>query len=251
MSVTEEQLELIIKYIDQDLNEDEHKLFKDHKQHSDKFRQELEKTELLKAGIQAVEKAAEIDRIKSIFREFDQEKKVVPVQKLSHSKITLYGIAATIALIAAMTYVLIWQSESNDPASIYAAYYDPFPADSETRSDQANKKAMQYYEAARYEEAIPLLKEEMNNTDNLFSPVYLANAYLQTGEPEKAIEVLQPIVEKTSKEKSYSTQFYQWYLGLAYLKSNREPEAGNVFRILARMEGIYGDKSREILKRLD
>lgn len=250
MSVTEQQYELIIKYIDRNLNEKEQELFDSYFKNHEEFRVELEQTEVLTAGLKAVEKANEIDRIKGLFDEFDAEIENQPLRLLNRRSLVISGIAASILFIAALIFFFNEGRPSNDTLAIYQSFYEVFPAPTESRSGPEGETAMRYYEAGEYSKAILLLVQPGNDSDSLLRQLYLANCYLQTGQTENAISVLRNASIELDKETSFTGQFYRWYLGLAYLKSGNKQDATDIFTSIAKEKGIYQEKSIRILKLL-
>jgi len=250
MSITEEQNQLIVKYIDQTLDNEERILFETNLQISESFRIELERTEVLKAGLKAVEKAEEIEQIRKAFDEFDTESDNRIVMKPTNKRFISLGLAASFSLIACFIYFVWLKPNTINSGDIYQTYYQTFPADSETRSGKSIAQAMNLYEAEKYEEAIPFLREKLKDSDNQMLPVYLANAYLQIDQAENALKVLKARTD-TLAGNSYSLQYYRWYLGLSYLKIEKTEKALVVFRELAKEKGIYQEKSIEILDKLN
>lgn len=261
MSVTEEQYELIIKYLDQLLNKDEQILFNSYIENDEEFRQELEQTEVLAAGLKAVEKANEIDQIRSLFAEFDEEAKNQPKKIRNYKSFILSGVAASLLLIVALTYFFTEKPYSGNTITVYKNYFEVFPAETKKRSglersglDRSgleSNDAMQYYIAGDYNTAIPLLIELEKSNENAFIPIYLANCYLQIDEPEKAVSVLKSRSDQFDTELSFTGQFYRWYLGLAYLKSNNKKAAIDVFTRISKVKGVYQKESLQILKEIN
>ncbi|MEL6557527.1 MAG: hypothetical protein AAFQ94_05040 [Bacteroidota bacterium] len=251
MSVTEQQYELIIKFIDQNLNEKEQVLFDTYLQSNEAFRIEVEQTEVLTAGLKAVEKANEIDRIKGLFDEFDAETNNQSVKQLNLRRLVLPGIAASIVLLAAVIIFFNKKQPVNDTLAIYQSFYQVFPATTEKRSGKEGEAAMRYYEAGEYSKAIPLLIKPDRDTDDLLTPIYLANCYLQVDKPDSAVSVLENASKKLDADTSFTGQFHRWYLGLAYLKSGKKKEAEDIFLSIAQTKGIYQEKSIEILELLN
>lgn len=245
MSISEEQYQLIVKHIDQTLSDQEQQQFDLQVTESEAFRKELEQMQVLIAGVKAVEKAEEIAHIKDAFATFDQERK--PVQKRSRRKLFQLGVAASVILMVCLAYFLRYAA-APDPVAIYDHYYEVFPASAETRSGKRSLEALRSYENGQYKAAIPLMEALVQDSIDAVFPIYLANAYLQVDDPENAILVLEK--GYSASDTAYSTQYYRWYLGLAWLKAGDQRRAREVFTRLSQQEGIYRQESKEILEQL-
>ena len=246
MSNSEEQYYLINKHLDQTMTDEEQHLFDTLMEESADFRKELEQVQVLVAGVKAVEKAEAIARIKEAFVAFDQERS--PTRKLTGRKLWPLGIAASLLLMAFLAYFLLSETKPISPLAVYESYYEIFPADAETRSGKGSLEALRYYEQGQYDAAIPLLEELSEDSGNALIPVYLANAYLQINNPHQAIQALENRISST--DSTYSSQFFQWYLGLAWLKAGDQQQALVFFGQLAKKEGVYQKKSQEIIDKL-
>ncbi len=248
MSVTEEQYHLIVKYIDQTLSKEDQNLFDNNIAKSAAFRKEVEQMEAVTAGLKAVEKLEEINEIKEVFKEFDKEDQVPKNKSLISFPLGL-GIAASVSLIAFLAYASFFKTSFSTSDDVFNEYYELFPVNEQVRAGNTSSQALVLYDAQKYEEAIPLLVKMMNSSKNELAPIYLANAYLQTNKTDEAISILRDNISQESS--GYTSQFYQWYLGLAFLKSQKLVDAKKVFINLTNEKGVYSNRSQEILVKLE
>ena len=246
MSISEEQHRLIIRYLDQDLSEEEGHLFDAYLRDSPDFRKELESSQILIAGVKAVEKAEEIAQIKNAFKEFDVAAK--REKSVSKRRIITLGIAASIVMAMCISYLFLREGSLDKSLALYQEYYEVFPAEAQTRSGQTSRDALLFYENGQYIEAISLLQTQPSVSSDPLIPIYLANAYLQTNEPEKAISILKDHLPP--EKEGYTAQFYHWYLAMAHLKSGQTEKAVAVFSFLTERKGIYQQQAAELLTKL-
>jgi predicted Zn-dependent protease len=88
-----------------------------------------------------------------------------------------------------------------------------------------------------------ILETEPNNSKTM---VFLAVSYLNTDKPEKAIDLLSKYVPEGSR---YDEDI-QWYLALAYLKTEQKGTAKLLLEGLRDKKGFYKDQSALILSKL-
>jgi len=248
MSISEEEYLLIVKYLDQSLDDQEKQAFDKTWTDSVEFRQEVEQMEALTAGLKAVEKQEEITEIKEAFREFEQEE--LQTSQVMISKLPIvFSIAASISILVLFTYLFFPGNKPVNSQSIFNDYYEVLPTNELMRNGDEANNGLSLYSSEKYEEAIPVLLEFSDSSENVMIPLYLANAYLQTDRINLAIEVLKEY-HSTGKN-NFSYRLYRWYLGLALIKAKKLPEAQSVFNELADSKGIYKKRAIEIIKLLD
>ncbi len=165
--------------------------------------------------------------------------------------ITWVAIAASLLTVLLLGYLFVPSSSS--PGELYVAYYQPFPnlinpaqRSTEVKEETFLEQAVRAYDAQQYDQAIALFEQG----DALSAPgynFYYAASYLGMDQPERAISLLERVVqEKTDL-------FYEpgvWYLALAHLQANNPEAARPYLQTLAEREGDYTEEARELLEEI-
>ena len=76
--------------------------------------------------------------------------------------------------------------------------------------------------------------------------IFLANAYLETGNTDQAIATLKQI--NVEEGEVFLKQYKAWYLGLSFLKSNQADLAEKQFKSLDIDGGIYREEAIKIIE---
>jgi uncharacterized small protein (DUF1192 family) len=160
-----------------------------------------------------------------------------------------YSLAA--AIVIAFTAVLLFRSRTPSYEPVFAEYFKPYPnAIPIVRGEESNsplESAMAEYEDANYGEALAILKtliisQPKNDTANFYAGI----SSLCLNDARFAVAFLHNVSEQSGLADQTA-----WYLGLAYLKQNNVDAAKAQFTKLSSREGRLGQRSIEILHRLN
>ncbi len=239
-NITPELLEAVERYYNGTMALQKRTLFKEqlHKDGDFKILVEDIRTTLLGIEGQALK-----ERLEAFHEEISKHNPVVAstpkVRFLSFSKI---AIAAGIILVLGMLWFL--SGSTND--RLFAKYFRPDPGLPTTMSSSDNfafYDAMVNYKQGDYATAISKWEKlEQKAPENDTLNYFLGVAYLAQKNAEKAV----PYLKKTANNaESVFLQDAFYYMGLAYLKSDKLEEAKNAF------QKSQSDKSQEILNRLN
>lgn len=227
-NISVEQIESIEKYLDNSMNLGERKEFEKKLAEDIDFRQEFEEFKSMILGIEAASLKARLD---SYHDEMDKTENLeisnqeVP-KKTSDSKFLIFAIAASILLIMG---VFIYNQNNTQPyQKIFAQHFVPdsgLPTKMGSSSNYEFYDGMVDYKRKKYNDAIEkwssLQKSDINNdTLNYFIGV----AYLANGDEQSAQKYL---IQATNNNNGTFINETYYYLGLAYLKSNKPQEAKN------------------------
>jgi hypothetical protein len=159
-----------------------------------------------------------------------------------------YSLAA--AIVIAFAAILYFRGSSPSYEPLFTEYFKPYPNMIPImRGEESSgtlESAMAEYENANYGEALTVLKalityEPRNDTANFYAGV----SSLCINDPRSAIVFLQNV-----SDQSGLTDQTIWYMGLAYLKKNDADAAKSCFDKLCSKEGVFKQRSIEILNRL-
>ena len=158
--------------------------------------------------------------------------------------------AATIALIA-FCVEFYWHTTINED-TLFANYFEPSmnvsaPIVRSESDETILNNAFMAYNEADYKKAIPLFENGFKATQNSELLFYEANAYLASGNTNKAIEKFKEHLNYTD----ILTQRSHWYLALAYLKNKDLKEAKNQLnKLINSGETFKKDQVSSLLKKL-
>jgi len=252
MSISEEEFQLIVKYVEKDLSEHEQILFDKSLDTSPEFKEEVRVMEGLVAGVYANVRTNEFEDIKNAFEKFEEEDKKAETSPTKKGKvINLYktiGIAASLTLILLVSYFVFFQSKV-DHQEVYLSFYEPYPAYN-LRSDGENEnQGILNYRLNLYEKAIPFLIDALASENNQRYQLLLANAYMNTGAYDKANNILKSLA--MDDRDKIMQQNASWYIGLLYLKTGRIEEAKSEFSKLISNGNSYKNQAINILNELE
>ena len=212
MSLSEEQLSQIERYIDGDMTMDERQAFE----------QQMEVNAELKMEVAMHQKM-----VQSLKNQVNDELRTELRAMLKSTpesqpkrKMYWWAAAALLVLAIAFTFNQLSKSQKSDQ-ELFAQYFQPY-AVSQTRGNAALQAAFEDYSAQNWTEAIPALEQIVNSHDSLARfRLYLGSAYLSTGQTAKSIQSLTPLLTQEGSLKSHA----RWYVMLAYLKQGQVDEA--------------------------
>ncbi len=154
--------------------------------------------------------------------------------------------AASIVLIVAL-YFVINTLGSPSHEELFQNYYEPYTtyAPVTMRGDGGDitpmEQALGAYEAGNYDRAAEQLEALAPGEQRDF---YLAHSYMALGEESRATPLLEQLAETSAEPAST----INWYLALAYLKSDNTEQSREILHNLASYDNSYKAKARQLLK---
>ncbi len=149
----------------------------------------------------------------------NEEQQIVQVESTGAKRFpTKWLVAASIAILAALTYFFTL-NQANDPKDLFAENFKPYrnvthpitrgeePADHKT-------KAFLAYSKGEYKEALPLFTELYASEKEPYYLFYKANALIQLNRAAEAV----PLLQEHLKTQDSLTDKSNWYLAMAYLQ---------------------------------
>ncbi|ELR73125.1 hypothetical protein C900_05760 [Fulvivirga imtechensis AK7] len=239
MSIKDEHRALIDSYLSNTLSEsDKADLVRLLEEHPELEELVLEEKRIVTA-LQASEKAQLKKHLKTVANNTPQ--------KSSGFFPAWWLAAASATLIVSIGYFFYLNNSSLEIT--FNEYYEPYPAISVQRGQITDiNSALKLYSQGKYKEAIEAFGD-LTLSDNPTYYLYLGNCYLQTKDPNKAIEIF-----KTVNRESNDTilkQNAQWYLALAYLKKEDLQQTRKILKEIIQNEGIYAEHAEKLLGKLD
>lgn len=156
----------------------------------------------------------------------------------------LYLILAVAAAIA----LLVWLTPLSglfQPTSPYQDYFAHLPRDNANLSTDA-EAGRRAYDQEDYETAFPALLAEVAAGGDSLNLIYAGVAALGSGQPERAIPLLEPLLA-SDKWRFYHDDI-RWYLALAYLQDGQEDKASLLLQRIAQSESEYAESAARLLE---
>lgn len=247
MKLTEEDITLIIKAVDNTLTESERNLLHKKVNNSEEFSKELQ---LAKSVAASIEASYQNDKRNEIKRIYEQAKKKGLAPARRHNQRYMYWAAAVIVLLMSSYFVFI---DSTSKQQLFDNFYEPYPASPEVRSNNATDitPVMKSYSKEDYEKAIKGFEEYLSKHPEQPSiNLFLGCSYLGTDQHDKAILTFNPLIKNEDK---IIAQHAQWYLSLSHLKADNLSDARkNLNYIISQgTNHIYYESSIELEDKID
>ena len=158
------------------------------------------------------------------------------------------AIAASIALLILAGYFLLGPA-SNTSDNLFAAHYERFEWDAETRSTQTDElqQLTQLYNSQNTREFLQAAENgQWSPAQNPQLALALGSSYLEEGQYEKAVQYFE-----TASANTLFQSEAQWYLALTYLKQEKTSEATELLQALKEgSSDYYANKARELINAL-
>lgn len=187
--------------------------------------------------------------------ENDELGRIEPLRnKRGKSYRTYLLVAASIALIAVVGFLLTDSGPGIPPGELFAAHYSTYDASKELRTDGEIPKdlldpAFDHYIAKDY----PAAQKDFSDILGLFpghprATFYLGLCQVENQELEEARKSFQAVIDH--KQNLYMTQS-AWYLGLVCLKLDDQGCVREHLEPLAERDNLYKEGAEEILDELN
>jgi len=251
-----QDLDIIDQYLEGTLSKEKVKTFEQRLQTDNALNDQFKQTKLLISGIKYSERINMLNKIKQIensLPEIKLQNKHKPLVMKLFTDYRYYSAAACILVIIAFTLYFISKKIYNyNSKELFEAYFEPYPnvVYPITRFDEGSltpaQKAFYEYDQKNYTIAIELFKSLPNYATDQTITFYLAIACLAKDDSQQATKHLLSLLNKnpTINDK------VKWYLGLCYLKENKNSLARAYFKDLSETENSYTQKAIRILKKI-
>jgi tetratricopeptide (TPR) repeat protein len=236
--ISQEQFELIERYLTDSMNDDERSSFEKLLNENERLRKQVDEERIL---FQAVEEEALREKLNEFHKEFDEENNKVrsirPYKK--------YAIAASIALLIGLSLWLTLGRMSVHER-LFTEYFVPDPGlitPMSATSDYEFYRGMVDYKQGKYDLAIDrwnqlIAQDPENDTLNF----YMGVSYLALEDPAQALLYLNKVPIAT--QSIFIPEVY-YFLGLAELKE------GNIEVAIIALKTNGSEKALEIISKLN
>lgn len=240
MPINNDDIELIDRFIDGTLSEDDADRLSA-KRSDPEFRAELEIRQEVAQTIQRISR-------ENLKRDLKSKLGTIDFSERPRSRVLYYAVAAGLALF----FVLLWflpGKESNE--SLFYSYYVPYPGTINIRgSSEVLASAVKAYEDGRYEQAadqITALLASGHTHSKAHMLLMLGNCYLNLNDASHAEQIF---LELQNHQDRIIKQQAQWYLSLTYLKSGQIENCRKLLQDLEQSGGFHASSARNLLDEL-
>jgi len=232
--------EKIEAFLHNELPEEAHKLFEKEVLKNPKLQEEVDMYRLMETSLEDQDAIQMREKLQGVIQKEQQP----PTNQNNYLK-----IAAAVVLLITVAWFLIDNMISD--RSLFDDYYVAYLSEPVTRGEQKKSDLIKLYDQGSYQEAAAGISKMLDDA-NVSSEekdqyaLYLGNCYLNTGETNKAIKQFQLILPASKRY-----EFAQWYLSMAYLKSNQVAQAIQTLNAVKEYDGLYKKKAIELMEKLD
>jgi TolA-binding protein len=241
----EEKIELIERYIQDNLSPEKKALLEEKMNLDNAFREEVELHRKLEGFLN--------DQNQIKLHQILAEQRHDETIKNNSDQHFFYRLAAIITLLLGVAAVYWFSAERNSAEDLFLANYEPYPMVLNQRAgngdNEAFNAAIEAYQSGDFENALVYFNQLIEqDTLVTMSKFYQGVIQLTLQNPAAAVAILEPVAEG---ENQLIKQQALWYLGLAYLQKQDSENAMITFRRLLQ-KGDYKQKEVDaILEHLD
>lgn len=248
MKPTENDIALVEKYFDAELNEEELKHFSSRVEQDESFKSLVQREKTIISAIRNQGLIDNLQYLKSV------EEKLEGTHSLSSpfqiKKWYYYAAAAVVALLVIITFLLPSQQETSD--QLFATYFNVYPNVFEptvrgTEVETKRTEAFQAYEQGDYQKASLLFTDLLKNKKESGMLFLLGNANLMLGQATEAQKNFITLIDNFDELDLQA----KWYLSLCYLKNGDRENARKMLKELGETEISYASKAKELLEKVN
>ncbi len=246
MKTNDHTAELIQRFLDNEMSQEERKLFEDQLKKDTSLQEEV----LLYRKVNNALKDSSLEDFKTELNQIHREHFHTPIIK----SIRVWRYAAAIVLLALIGSVIMFMNSGSDPLKAYDKYYEALDFFNSKRAGKLNERSefdhsMEAYNNKQYQLAYEKLSALLHKEpDNLALKLYLGVSAIEIGQIEKAEELFKNILYTNDP---FYIQEAEWYLSLIYIKQNKIEKARPLLIGITERNGNYAEKAQQLLDDLE
>lgn len=221
-----ENTELIERYFEGRLSPSERQAFEKRLAQEPSFTEEVTLQRRIREGLRAVGRARMLSQLESVenrMSEYHPPTQVIRFDAPTRQR--FYWAAAAMVLLLIPVY--LWLKPGQSDQKLFAQYFEPYEhTTTQAVTQDPLSQALGQYRDKNYAQALPIL-EKMIGAGNASDSTlfYKANVHLQLNQPQEAIACLETVL-KQPQSGFYDEA--QWYLALALLQTGETERAAEV-----------------------
>lgn len=220
INITEEELELIDRYLHQQLSEAEQKNFDERLRTDSLWQQKVNEIRLFSTGIQESVLQEQLDQFHSHLTTVANKPKTIKINPLKRLSVA----ASILFFVGILSWLLFFQKSGNE--KLYATYYNPDPGLPTMMGVSENyefEKAMVDYKTGDYSKAIDTWNAILKtHPDNDTLNYFIGSAHLANDNSKEALVFFdKALLVKNSVFRKEAL----WYKALALLKEGKKDDA--------------------------
>jgi tetratricopeptide (TPR) repeat protein len=240
--------ELLYKFFSNQLTVEEKKILEQLLETDVEFKAQFD----FENNLKRVVKKHQNENLKQKLVGFEKEIEKSKPTSNSKSSFKFWSMAASIAIIIGLGWIVYNTFSGPDYNDLYAANFEAYPNTvyTITRGDgdqSLERDAFAAYEASDYEKAITAFLGLKTKGESTHVDFYLAQSYLHLGKDQEAIEALKSTILNDTEFKAEA----HWYLVLAYLKNKDKVKAMATLKDLIENFDYNKERAQTLLKALD
>lgn len=246
MNDSTQYIELVERYFDNDMTDEEKVLFMQQLDTDKALRHLFDREKLL---INTVRFGAAKNHL-TFFKELEKSLPDVTVERKESATWMYYAAAATVLLLVVAGIYMFGNKEAT-PDELYAEYFAPYPNVFEPTvrgSEEATKRAFafQKYEEGEYAQAAALFEEITSEKKEPGILLLLGNANLALGKTDAARNNFNDLIQMADSNAAAA----RWYLSLCYLRDGQLEQAKDTLEVVAKGDDAYSEKARQLINAL-
>lgn len=246
---TKEDIQLIIDYLDGNLQEAENEKTRRRIAGDPAFRKEYL---IYKASIEGVVKGS-AKNVRKDFLKWDRE--LESLKKARRISLQKWGYYAAAFVVLVLTTFMVFPSLNSEGEKVFSDFFEPYPnvihlAERGNNQPGILTDAFEHYEKEEYPEARILMHEHLLHKQEHYEvKFYLALATLKSDQTDTAIIILEELANNQPEKFRFNEQV-SWYLALAYIKDAQYENALKLLESFDLREGYYAKQVELLQKRL-
>lgn len=255
MPISEDDINLIEKYLDQACSQEERERFESLLK-NDSFKEELKLQMSVIEGIREFHKTELKDSLKQeLLKQRDELRNKQVREKARRNLLLAVAASVTVFLIASLLLFFTGR-ERQTTDELFMVYYKPYPGISSTRgaSDEGSnlaKESFQYYSEGEYRQAASGLEQLIEEDNPQFDAdnvkLMLGNCYLNLGQTHKALAIFMDLERSAGK---IVKQHARWYAALTLLKAGESDQSLMMLDSISESGSLYSEKAHALIKDL-
>lgn len=241
-----QNIEMVERYFDNEMTEEEKILFTQRLETDRALRHLFDREKLL---INTVRFGAAKNHL-MFFKELEKSLPDITIERKTSKTWMYYAVAASVVLLV-VAGIYIFNLKDPTPGDLYAEYFTPYPNVFEPTvrgSEEATRRAsaFQKYEEGNYEQAAALFSEIISESKEPGILLLLGNANLAVGKTDAARANFNELISASD----VNAPAARWYLSLCYLKDGKVSQARETLAIVAKSNSAYSAKARQLINAL-